>query len=80
VSISEFTKVGGLQAVEERLVAVQDYQAKLEEIDRLAETYRVSPAVTADVCHYLTACSSTPCTMAICMTGALTCKPCQYPY
>lgn len=52
VSISGFTKVGGLQAVEERLIAVQDYEAKLEELDRLSETYRVSPAVTAALCWY----------------------------
>jgi hypothetical protein len=43
-SITEFTKAGGLQAVEERLIAVQDYEAKLDELDRLAETYRVGVA------------------------------------
>lgn len=41
-SITDFTKVGGLQATEERLIAVQDYEANLDELDRLAETYRVS--------------------------------------
>lgn len=41
VAISKFTQVGGLQAVEERSIAVQDFEAKLEELDRLAETYRV---------------------------------------
>lgn len=44
-SISEFTNVGGLQAVEERLIAVQDYEAKLEELDKQAETYQVRSAV-----------------------------------
>lgn len=41
MAISKFTHVGGLQAVEERSIAVQDFEAKLEELDRLAETYRV---------------------------------------
>jgi hypothetical protein len=41
VAISKVTRVGGLQAVEERSIAVQDFESKLEELDRLAETYRV---------------------------------------
>lgn len=54
VAISKFTRVGGLQAVEERSVAVQDFEAKLEELDRLAETYRVSwagPGTSATSIH-----------------------------
>jgi hypothetical protein len=39
---ADFTSLGGLQAVEERLLAVQDFEAKLDELDKLAETYRVS--------------------------------------
>lgn len=41
VAISKVTQVGGLQAVEERSIAAQDFESKLEELDRLAETYRV---------------------------------------
>lgn len=54
-SITDFTKVGGLQAAEERLIAVQDYEAKLDELDRLAETYRVSVAAQLHgaVVHWL---------------------------
>jgi hypothetical protein len=39
--IGEFTKLGGLTAVEERLVGVQDIEAKLEELGKRAELYQV---------------------------------------
>uniref|UniRef100_A0A383V949 AAA+ ATPase domain-containing protein n=1 Tax=Tetradesmus obliquus TaxID=3088 RepID=A0A383V949_TETOB len=38
--IGEFTKLGGLAAVEERLVGVQDIEAKLEELGKRAELYQ----------------------------------------
>jgi hypothetical protein len=39
--IGEFTKLGGLAAVEERLVGVQDIEAKLGEMGKRAELYQV---------------------------------------
>lgn len=46
--IAGFTKLGGLPAVEERLVAVQDYETRLEELGKRAELYQVRT-------HHLTA-------------------------
>lgn len=54
MSISEFTKVGGLQAVEERLIAVQDFESRLDELDKLAETYQVSSSILSDPASYST--------------------------
>ena len=47
-AISQFTKVGGLQAVEERLISVQDFESKLEELDKLAETYTVRAGMVVE--------------------------------
>jgi hypothetical protein len=46
-SVVEFTQAGGLQAVEERLIAVQDFESKLEELGGLADTYQVSAGHTS---------------------------------
>lgn len=38
--------MGSLQAAEERLIAVQDFESRLDELDKLAETYRVRARCT----------------------------------
>ncbi|KAF6265404.1 dynein heavy chain 6 [Scenedesmus sp. NREL 46B-D3] len=43
--IEEFTKLGGLAAVEERLVGVQDIEAKLEELGKRAELYQAREGI-----------------------------------
>jgi hypothetical protein len=40
-ALLEFTQLGGLGAAEERLTAVQDFEAQLEELQQLAQLYTV---------------------------------------